>query len=303
MAQSQGRVRNALREPLTIAALVILGLVVIAALFAPLIATADPSTQELTSVLSGSSSKHWLGTDDLGRDVFSRLIYGARVSLLASIIATAVAVVIGVPLGVISGYFGGWADMVLMRIFDTILSFPAVVLAVGVGAALGPGLVHSMSAVGVVFSPVLARLARGQVLTIKERLFVSVAYTYGSSNWRVIRRHVLPNIVQPLIVQCALLMGVALLAEASLSFLGVGVRPPTASWGSMLQESFQFISQRPISVYWPGIVIALTVLSFNAIGDALQDIFDPNGVTIGARKLLKGAGSKSVQQPIEGGVA
>jgi peptide/nickel transport system permease protein len=264
--------RGDLRTMLAVAYLVIVGLV---AIFGPLLAPASPNAQDLNSILGGSSAHHWLGTDDLGRDLLSRLIYGARISILASLIAAGVAVVIGIPVGILAGYFGGWLDSILMRVVDTLLSFPAIVLAIGVAAALGPSLVHSMIAVGIVFSPTLARLARGQVLTARERLFVSAAHTYGASSLRVMRRHILPNIVQPMIVQVAFMMGLALLAEAALSFLGLGVQPPTASWGSMLQESFQFIGRAPAQLYPPGLAIALTVLAFNALGDSLRDALDP----------------------------
>jgi peptide/nickel transport system permease protein len=283
-APPRSRTRRRVRDVQGVLAAVFLLLVVVAAVFAPLIAGVDPNHQDLAHVLQGPSAEHWLGTDDLGRDLWARLIFGARISLIASLIAASVAVVIGVPVGVLAGYFGGWLDSVLMRLVDTLLSFPALVLAVGVGAALGPGLVNSMAAVGVVFSPTLARLARGQVLAVKQRLFVSVAFTYGSSSTRVIRRHILPNVMQPLVVQVALMMGLALLAEASLSFLGLGVQPPTPSWGSMLQESFQFITQQPNNIYAPGLAIALTVLTFNALGDSLRDRLDPAGVTRNRRR-------------------
>ena len=275
----QSRVRWLWADARTVLAVTYLVIVIIAAIFAPQLAPDNPNTQNLNVILAGSSAHHWLGTDDLGRDLLSRLIFGARISLLASVIAVAVAVAIGIPLGIIAGYFQGWVDAVLMRITDTLLSFPAIILAVAVTAALGPGLVHAMVAVGVVFSPTLTRLARGQVLVARQRLFVSAAHTYGASNFRVMRRHILPNIVQPLIVQAAFLMGIALLAEAGLSFLGLGVQPPAASWGSMLQESFQFIAQAPAHLYPPGLAIALTVLAFNALGDSLRDVLDPSGMT------------------------
>jgi peptide/nickel transport system permease protein len=264
--------RGDLRTVLAVAYLAIVGLV---AIFGPLLAPASPNAQDLNTILAGPSAHHWLGTDDLGRDLLSRLIYGDRISILASLIAASVAVIVGIPVGILAGYFGGWLDSILMRIVDTLLSFPAIVLAIGVAAALGPSLVHSMIAVGIVFSPTLARLARGQVLTTRERLFVSAAHTYGASSIRVMRRHILPNIIQPMIVQVAFMMGLALLAEAALSFLGLGVQPPTASWGSMLQESFQFIAQAPSQLYPPGLAIALTVLAFNALGDSLRDALDP----------------------------
>ena len=272
--------RRALRmliaDKISLISIVLLALVIFAAIFAPLIAPSSPSSQDLNSILSGPSATHPLGTDDLGRDLLSRLIYGTRVSLEASAIAVGVGLLIGVPIGVVAGYFGGWIDAIMMRVVDTLLAFPALVLAIGVGAALGQGLVRAMIAVGVVFSPILARLVRGQVLTLRKRLFVEVATTYGTSTFRMIRRHVLPNVMRPLIVQATFLLAVGLLAEASLSFLGLGVQPPTASWGTMLQSSFQFITLSPSQIYAPGIAIALTVLSFNLLGDFLNDVLDPN---------------------------
>ncbi|WP_208378804.1 ABC transporter permease [Cumulibacter soli] len=289
---SSRRVRRpwlgAFRDPMTLGCSVFVVLVVFAAVFAPWVSRGiDPATQDLTAIMQGPSGAHWLGTDDLGRDLWARVVYGARISLFAALISSAVAAAIGIPLGIVAGYFGGWVDAVLMRVVDTILSFPALVLAVGVGAALGPGLTNAMIAIGIVFSPVLARLARGQVLAVKERLFVTVAFTYGTSSARVIRRHIIPNVLRPLIVQTALMMGTALLAEASLSFLGLGVQAPTPSWGSMLQSAFQFIGQRPEMIYIPGLAIGLTVLSFNSLGDALQDILDPDQNTTGRRRKFR----------------
>jgi peptide/nickel transport system permease protein len=298
--------RGDVRTFLAVTYLVIVGLV---AIFGPLLAPDSPNAQDLNSILAGPSAHHLLGTDDLGRDLLSRLIYGDRISILASLIAAGVAVVIGIPVGILAGYFGGWLDAVLMRVVDTLLSFPAIVLAIGVAAALGPSLVHSMIAVGIVFSPTLARLARGQVLTTRERLFVSAAHTYGASSMRVMRRHILPNIIQPMIVQVAFMMGLALLAEAALSFLGLGVQPPTASWGSMLQESFQFISRAPGELYPPGLAIALTVLAFNALGDSLRDALDPavrSQVSRLPRRRTKGVSPGlgiSVSPPMPGDVA
>lgn len=268
--------RMLLADKVALVAAIFLVLIILIAIFAPLVAPADPADQDLNNVLSGWTLAHPLGTDDVGRDLLSRLIYGTRVSLEASAIAVAVGVIIGVPIGIVAGYFGGWLDAIMMRIVDTLLAFPALVLAVGVGAALGPGLVRSMTAVGVVFAPILARLARGQVLAIRQRLFVEVATTYGTSSSRMIWRHVLPNVIRPLVVQATFLLAVGLLAEAALSFLGLGVQPPTASWGTMLQSSFQFISLSPSQIYAPGVAIAITVLSFNILGDFLNDVLDPN---------------------------
>ncbi|PRZ40887.1 peptide/nickel transport system permease protein [Antricoccus suffuscus] len=268
--------RLLLADKVSLVAAVVIVLIILAAILAPLLAPYSPSDQDLNSILSGPSGAHLLGTDDLGRDLLSRLIYGARVSLEASVIAVGVGLLIGVPVGLAAGYFGRWIDAILMRIVDTLLAFPALVLAIGVGAALGRGLVQAMIAVGIVFAPILARLVRGQVLTLRKRLFIEVATTYGTSTGRMIRRHVIPNVMRPVIVQATFLLAIGLLAEASLSFLGLGVQPPTASWGTMLQSSFQFITVAPSQIFAPGIAIAITVLSFNLLGDFLNDVLDPN---------------------------
>jgi peptide/nickel transport system permease protein len=272
-------------------------LVVLAAIFAPLVSRYGPAHQDITKILAGPSGQHWLGTDDLGRDQWTRLVYGARVSLQASAIAVAVALAIGVPIGLVAGFAGGWVDTILMRVVDTLLAFPAIVLAVGVTAALGPGLVNAMVAVGVVFSPSFARLMRGQVLTTKSQLYVEAAESYGSPPWRTILRHIVPNSIQPVIVQSTLLLGLALLAEASLSFLGLGVQPPTSSWGIMLRRSAQFLSRAPGQVYAPGLAIALTVLAFNALGDSLRDALDP---VASARRRLRSLGAPVPDAPNTG---
>lgn len=268
--RSSGRRPRQLRVSLAI--LVVLVLI---AVFADLLAPYDPRAQDVTAILQPPSSTHLLGTDDLGRDVLSRLIFGARVSLQASILAVAVAVLLGVPIGILAGYFGGWIDNVLMRIVDTLLSFPAIILAIAITAALGPSLTNSMTAVGVVFAPSLARLMRAQILAVKEAPYIEAARSFACSGRRIVFRHILPNAVQPVLVQCALLLGLALLAEASLSFLGLGVQPPDASWGSMLARAYSFIALAPLQIITPGIAIAVTVLAFNLLGDAAQLALDP----------------------------
>ena len=235
----------------------------------------DPIAQDLDSLVAGPSGAHWLGTDDLGRDVLSRLVHGALTSLTAAAVAVGVAAVIGVTIGIVAGFFGGLVDAVIMRVVDTLLAFPGLVLAVGVVAMLGPGLLNAMTAVGLVFSPVLARIVRAQVLSARESLFVDASRTFGSSPWQIIRRHILPNTMPPIIVQLALLFAVALLAEAGLSFIGLGVQPPDPSWGSMLGRAYRFMRQAPLQVVIVGAVIMLTALAFNAIGDALRDALDP----------------------------
>ncbi len=251
-------------------------LVLFVAVFAPLLAPADPIEQNLRSILAEPSSENILGTDDIGRDFFSRLLYGARVSMFGAFLAVIVSMILGIPIGLIAGYLGGVVENVLMRMVDSILGFPAIVLAIGLVAALGPGLTNAMVAVGVTFAPSVARLMRGQVLATKNHLYVDAAEQYGSPSWRTVIRHILPNAVQPIIVQAALLLAVAFLAEAALSFLGLGAQPPTPSWGGMLSRSSQYLQVSPaVQLYAPGLAIALTVLAINALGDSLRDSLDP----------------------------
>lgn len=253
-----------------------LAFMVLVAVFAPLIAPYDPIEQDLLSVLEGPSGSHWLGTDDIGRDFLSRLIYGSRASMFGSFLAVTVALLIGVPVGVVAGYLGGFVDNVLMRVVDSILGFPAIVLVIGLVAGLGPSLRNGMIAVGVAFSPTIARLMRGQVLATKQRLYVDAAVQFGSSTRRTIMRHILPNAIQPIIVQAALLLAVAFLAEAALSFIGMATQPPTPSWGGMLNRSSQYLLVAPgIQIYMPGLAITLTVLAINSLGDSLRDSLDP----------------------------
>jgi peptide/nickel transport system permease protein len=265
-----------------------LALVIGLAVAAPLVARYSPAAQGF-GPFAGASWAHWLGTDDLGRDVWSRLVYGARASMEAAAIAVGVALMLGVPVGLLAGFRSGWLDAVLMRVADTLLSFPGIVLAVAITAVLGPGLVNSMLAVGVVFSPSIARVTRGQVLVIKERTYVAAAISFGSPPWRIVLRHIVPNAVQPVIIQGTFMFGLAVLAEASLSFVGLGVQYPAPSFGVMLQRAAQFIALAPSGVYAPGLVIALAVLSFNALGDSLRDTLDPvastrRGLTRAARR-------------------
>jgi peptide/nickel transport system permease protein len=261
-----------LRAPLALGFLLILALL---AIFAPLIAPYSPTDQNYDAMLQGPSAHHLFGTDDLGRDILSRLLYGAPVSLYASIMAVAIGLAIGLPIGLCAGYFGGGVDPVISRIIDTLLSFPGIVLAVGVTGALGIGEVHSMIAVGIVFSPEIARLIRSQTLVLKGELFVDAARGFGASTARILVRHILPNAVQPVIVQVTLLLAVALLVEASLSFLGLGSQPPSPSWGAMLAEAYGNMEAAPGQMYPPGIAILLTALAFNALGGSLRTALDP----------------------------
>lgn len=255
--------------------MVVLTVLACCALFPYALAPYHPDAQDVGNILGAPSSAHWLGTDDLGRDVLSRLIVGTRTSLAASFIAVAVALLIGLPIGIVAGYFGGWVDAVFMRVVDAVLCFPPLILALGVAAVAGPGLVNSMAAVGLVLSPSLARLIRAQVLAVKERPYIEVARSFSCSPFRIVVRHILPNAMQPVLVQAAIFLGVALIAEAILSFLGLGVQPPAASWGSMLSRAYAFMPQAPRLMFPPGLAIVTTVLIFNMISDLAQERLDP----------------------------
>lgn len=252
-----------------------LGGILLLGVLAPQIAPYSPTAQSLSETLLPPGTEHLLGTDDLGRDVFTRLIYGAPLALYASVLATVVAVAIGVPLGLLAGFIGGWLDEAVSRLIDTVLSFPAIILAVAITGAMGTGLAHSMIAVGVVFSPTVARLVRGQTLVLRHELFVDAARCFGASTQRILLRHVLPNVVQPVVVQVTLLLAASLLAEASLSFLGLGVRPPEPSWGAMLARAYGYLEIAPEQMWAPGLAILFSALAFNALGESLRTLLDP----------------------------
>ncbi|CAN5224340.1 ABC transporter permease [soil metagenome] len=275
LPRKQSTLRALLRHPGPALALLYLVALVLLACLASFIAGHPPTLQDPMAVLAPPSLDYPLGTDDLGRDVFSRLLHGAPLTLSASLLAVLVACVIGLPLGLVAGFVGGWVDEVIGRVIDTLLSFPAIVLAIGVTGALGVGLTNSMIAVGLVFSPTLARLVRGQTLIVRRELYVDAARCFGASPLRLILRHILPNAVQPVIVQIPLLLASALLAEASLSFLGLGVQPPQPSWGAMLARAYQYMEIAPEQMYAPGLAILLTALSFNTLGEALRVALDP----------------------------
>lgn len=261
-----------IRAMITLGYLVALLLV---SLLAPWVAPYSPTEQNFAETLADPSLAHIFGTDDLGRDIFSRLIYGAPSTLYASILAVSIATFLGAPLGLLAGFLGGVVDTVISRVIDTLLSFPGIVLAIGVTGALGIGLTNGMIAVGLVFSPIMARLARAQTLVVKNELYVDAARCFGASTWRLLRRHILPNAIQPLIVQLTLLLAAALLAEASLSFLGLGVQPPQPSWGGALARAYTYMDLAPAQMYAPGIAILLTALAFNALGESLRVYLDP----------------------------
>ena len=257
-----------------LAILVLLGLVVVA-IGAPWIAPYPPTAQDVNNMLAAPSPSHLLGTDDLGRDIFSRLIYGAPATVYASLLAVSVAVAIGLPVGLIAGFFGGWTDDIISRVIDTFLSFPAIVLAIAVTGALGIGLTNGMIAVGIVMFPALARIVRARTLIVRQELYVDASRCFGAPVWHILWKHVLPNSLQPVIVQVTLLLAAALLAEASLSFLGLGIQPPNPSWGAMLARAYQYMEIAPEQMYAPGLAILVVSLAFNALGESLRIVLDP----------------------------
>jgi len=245
------------------------------ALLAPLIAPYDPTAQSWANVRKAPSLAHWFGTDEVGRDVLSRLLYGARASLVAGGISIAIALSIGAPLGMIAGYLGGFVDALLSRLTDAMLAIPFLILAIALAAFLGPSLGNAMIAIGVSTAPIFVRLTRAQVMTVKVEDYVEGARAVGNPRWRIAVVHILPNIVPALLVQATLSIAAAIIAEASLSFLGLGQQPPAPSWGSMLNSAQRFLASAPWLAIWPGIAIFLTVLSFNLVGDGLRDALDP----------------------------
>ncbi len=269
--ESGGRFwRRFFHTPSAVAGLVVIVALATAALFARWIAPSSPYTT-FPQFNAGPSSAHWLGTDDVGRDILSRIIYGGQVSLQATFQIVGLAIVAALPLGLFAGYFGGWRDNLLMRVMDAMFAFPPLILAIAVASLLGKSLVNESVAIAIVFVPGFVRLIRGQVLAVREETFIEASRSLGAGDGRMIRRHVLPNVASPLIVQVALALGYGLLAEAGLSFLGLGVQPPRASWGGMLSEAYPYIFQDPWALVVPGIAIAVTVLSFNMIADGLRD--------------------------------
>jgi peptide/nickel transport system permease protein len=256
-------------------ALAVIAIFVAAAALAPLVSPYDPDTQVWSAVRKAPSAMHWFGTDDVGRDVLARVIYGARASLLAGVISVAIAVLVGVPVGLISGYLGGFIDALFSRITDALLACPFLILAIALAAFLGPSLGNAMIAIGITTTPIFIRLTRGQVMAVKVEDYVEAARAVGNPHWRIALVHILPNILPALLVQATLSIAAAIIAEAALSFLGLGQQPPAPSWGSMLNAAQRFLVNAPWMAIWPGLAIFLTVLSFNLVGDGLRDALDP----------------------------
>jgi len=267
--------RRLSRQPLTIISGVIVLILIMTAIFGTMLAPYDPNAIDMASRFAPPSLEHPLGTDDFGRDILSRVMVGARVSLQVGIIAVGLSAVVGTLLGLVAGYAGRITDEIIMRAMDILFAFPAILLAIAIMAALGRGVGNAMIAIGIVYVPIFARIARGSVLAIREEEFVEAARAIGSSDVRILFRHILPNTLSPLIVETTLSLSFAILAEAALSFFGLGTQPPDPSWGRMLSEGRAYFQQSAWLGIFPGLAIMLTVLGFNLLGDGLRDALDP----------------------------
>jgi peptide/nickel transport system permease protein len=268
-------IRRFTRQRLALIGAVIIVVFAATALGAPWLAPYNPQATNWAKICKPADAHNWLGTDDLGRDVLSRVIWGAQVSLLAGMLSVLLAVVAGVPVGLISGYYRGRLDQVIMRITDALLAFPFLILAIALAATLGPSLTNATCAIGLAAVPGFVRLTRGQVLAVREEDYVQGARAVGASDLRIFWRYILPNSFAPLMVQATVSIAGAIIAESTLSFLGLGVQPPTPSWGSMLNVAQGFLNQAPWMAWWPGLAIVVTVLAFNVVGDGLHDALDP----------------------------
>ncbi len=273
--QARGSLRKLMRSrSARIGGLIVLVFVAMA-LLAPLLPLADPLKSNFLAIRKPPSELYWFGTDELGRDQVSRLIFGAQASLLAGIVSVAIALAVGVPIGLIAGWYGGWIDAVISRVTEALLACPFLILAIALAAVLGPSLTNAMIAIGLSFAPILIRLVRGQVLAIKNEEFVDGARAIGGGKLYILFRHVAPNTLSPIIVQSTLFMAQAIVLEAALSFLGLGQQPPSPSWGQMLNVAKNFMEQAPWMSVAPGVAIFLAVLGFNLLGDGLRDALDP----------------------------
>jgi peptide/nickel transport system permease protein len=272
---SRRALRRLIKQPGAVVGLVIIAAFILIAVFAPLVAPYDPVATSWSLVRKAPSAMHWFGTDDLGRDVLARVIYGTRASLAAGAISVTIALAIGVPLGMFAGYQGGFIDGLISRMTDAMLACPFLILAIALAAFLGPSLGNAMIAIGISAAPIFIRLTRGEVMSVKVEEYVEAARTVGNPPWRIAMVHILPNIMPALLVQATLSVAAAIIAEAALSFLGLGQQPPFPSWGSMLNAAQRFLTNAPWMAVWPGLAIFLVVLSLNLVGDGLRDALDP----------------------------
>ena len=263
------------KNKMAIASFFLLVIIALIAVFAPLIAPYDPYTQDLSRINEPPSSDHWFGTDDVGRDLFSRVVYGTRISMLVGVVCEAICVPIGVILGALAGYFGGWVDAVISRIIEIFASFPTILFAIAVMFILGPGIMNIFIAIGVIGWTGLARMIRGQIMQLKEKEFVEAARASGASNMKIIFRHLIPNCLSTIIVVITLDIPGDIMLESTLSFVGLGVQPPDPSWGSTISEGRKFIRQNVWYSFFPGLAIMLVVLAFNTLGDGVRDALDP----------------------------
>ena len=264
-----------LANPLNVVSFALIALFAACAILAPLLAPYDPLLQDLGSRLRPPSPEHWLGTDSLGRDIASRILYGARISLIIGVVVVASAGVVGTTIGLIAGYAGGLVDEALMRLTEVFLAFPALILAMAIAGALGPSLTNAIIAIAAVTWAVYARLTRGQILSLRQREFVEAARAIGASRVRIVWHHLLPNVLAPLMIQASFDLGSSIIAAAGLSFIGFGAQPPTPEWGVMISEGRNYISTQPWLSLFPGLAILFAVGSFNLLGDGLRDAFDP----------------------------
>ena len=274
---SPGRraLRRLFRRPAAVFGLVVVAGFVLIAAFAPWVAPYDPIQTSWSLIRKAPSAAHWLGTDENGRDILARIVWGARASLTAGVISVTIAVCVGLPVGLFAGFVGGWPDALISRVVDAMLACPFLILAIALAAFLGPSLFNAMIAIGISATPIFVRLARGATMAVKVEDYVEAARAVGNPRWRVAVRHVLPNIVPPVLIQATLAIAAAIIAEASLSFLGLGQQPPSPSWGSMLNTAQRFLSQAPWMAIFPGLSIFTVVLAFNLLGDGLRDALDP----------------------------
>ncbi|AJY76974.1 ABC transporter permease [Paenibacillus beijingensis] len=263
------------KNPMTLIGLSVMGVIILLSLAAPLLTSYDPNKINILDRFQEPTMKHWFGTDEVGRDIFSRILYGARLSLGIGIVSVVVAAACGTVIGTVAGYFGGKIDQILMRIMDMILAFPTLILAMALAASLGPSLQNAMIAIAIVKIPVYVRLARGETLALREKLFVKAALTFGIKPWRIIARHIVPNVVSPIVIQLTLDVGDTILLVATLGFLGLGAQPPTPEWGAMISIGWKYLLDYWWYATFPGLFLFLASGALNLIGDGIRDILDP----------------------------